>query len=40
MVKTMTRKETETESNYVEIPPNTDYKAAINILKALPPAMP
>jgi hypothetical protein len=37
MVKTMTRKETETESNYVLVPRDTDYKAAINILKSLPP---
>jgi hypothetical protein len=39
MVKTMTRQESESESNYVPVPPNTDYRAAINILKSLPPAM-
>jgi hypothetical protein len=39
MVKTLTRRETSTESNYVEIPPNTDYRTAINILKSLPPAL-
>jgi len=39
MVKTMTRKEQESESNYVEVPASTDYRAAINILKSLPPAM-
>jgi len=38
MLKTLTRREASTESNYVEIPASTDYRAAINILKSLPPA--
>jgi len=38
MLKTLTRRETSTESNYAEIPANTDYRAAIDILKSLPPA--
>ena len=38
MLKTLTRREASTESNYVEIPASTDYRAAINILKGLPPA--
>jgi hypothetical protein len=37
MLKTLTRREASTESNYVEIPVSTDYRAAINILKNLPP---
>jgi hypothetical protein len=39
MVKTLTRRETEICNNFVLVPPNTDYKQAIEILKDLPPAM-
>jgi hypothetical protein len=39
MVKTLTRRETEEASDFVLLPPDTDYKQAITILKDLPPAM-
>lgn len=39
MVKTMLMRTTETTSDFVPVPPNTDYKGAITILKSLPPPM-
>jgi len=39
MVKTLTVKENETSTDFVEIPKGTDYRGAINILKGLPPPM-
>ena len=39
MVKTMLMQTTETSSDFVPVPVDTDYKGAITILKGLPPAM-
>jgi hypothetical protein len=39
MVKTMLMHTTEISSDFVPVPPGTDYKGAITILKSLPPPM-
>lgn len=39
MVKSLTRRETETADNFVLVPKDTDYKTSVEILKGLPPAM-
>ena len=39
LVKTMLMRTTEITTDFVPVPPNTDYKGAITILKSLPPPM-